>query len=52
MEDHSEGRFVNQFCPRNNVILKFREGEESPDIRFFKFFYYVKNWKVLAYHTS
>ena len=41
MEDHSEGRLVDQFCAEN-VILKF-------DMTFLNFFNCVKNWKVLAY---
>ena len=46
MEDHSEGILVNQFYPKN-IILKLGGG--GRDMTFLDVFYYVKNWKVLAY---
>ena len=37
IEDHSEGRLVNQFCPEN-VILKFGGGGKGvPDMTFLNF---------------
>ena len=33
MEDHSDGRLVNQFCPKN-VILKFGGGGGGLDMTF------------------